>query len=284
MRQHAWVKQTSSSPAMAPSAVYWASPVRLQAGERWGTGGGLQNHHALWWCGTGSGILEPTRQTVRAGDCLLVDLSRHLLSPVVAGEHGMLARFLICDHPELIGDGLRRLNCSDPAFAQQLFDHLVTRFRRYRGRHPQVVAWLSTLLDELQVIGKPAPTSVSQSLGAKVRLLQRRIEAHPEYAWSVSGMAFEAGVTPTHLRRIFHALLGCSPKQWLAQVRMHATQELLLHTDHNLSTIAERVGICDAFQLSRQFRSWQGTSPSAYRKQHQIPHHPQSTDDTRPDP
>jgi AraC-like DNA-binding protein len=59
-----------------------------------------------------------------------------------------------------------------------------------------------------------------------------------------------------------------SPQEYLMQVRMEKSRELLLKTDVPIYMVAKEVGYADQLAFSRIFRKKHGLSPEQYRKKH----------------
>ena len=63
-------------------------------------------------------------------------------------------------------------------------------------------------------------------------------------------------------RREFHT----SPLQWLLRIRLQKAMELLLHTEKNITDVANDCGFSDPLYFSRQFRKLVGFTPRLYRQ------------------
>ena len=92
-------------------------------------------------------------------------------------------------------------------------------------------------------------------------LLQERI-AHP---WSLSELAFEAGVHPMHLARAFRRYTGESIGQALRRLRVERASRLLVETSSSLAEIATASGFADQAHLTRVFRRHTAVTPARYR-------------------
>lgn len=77
-------------------------------------------------------------------------------------------------------------------------------------------------------------------------------------------------------RRVFESkfktLLGRTPHEEIARIRLERAKELLRETDLPLTIVAERSGFNHVEYLSTQFKKETGIPPSHYRKQHQSRH------------
>lgn len=64
---------------------------------------------------------------------------------------------------------------------------------------------------------------------------------------------------------LFRQIIGCSPQQYLLELRLKNARELLHSTDLSIAEVARSVGYEDALYFSRLFRRHTGQPPSAYR-------------------
>lgn len=83
----------------------------------------------------------------------------------------------------------------------------------------------------------------------------------------ITALARLAGLSTAHFSVLFKEETGCSPRDYLHLLRMHQACELLRGSDLPIKEIASRLGYQDQFHFSRQFKAFQGVSPSDYRGQ-----------------
>jgi AraC-like DNA-binding protein len=93
----------------------------------------------------------------------------------------------------------------------------------------------------------------------------RRIEADAAETLSLSDLAREAGMSAFHFLRVFRALVGMPPHQYLLRTRLHRAAVRLRRSDEPIATIAFDAGFNDLSTFNRRFRRVMGASPSAYR-------------------
>jgi len=68
------------------------------------------------------------------------------------------------------------------------------------------------------------------------------------------------------LQRVFNKRLALGPIDYLMQIRIDKSKELLCRTNAGLKDIAEAVGYVDSYYFSRLFKRYTGVSPSTYRE------------------
>jgi AraC-like DNA-binding protein len=82
----------------------------------------------------------------------------------------------------------------------------------------------------------------------------------------VSALAALANLSPAHFTVLFKEQTGCSPRDYLHLLRIHSACQLLRSSALHVKEIASRLGYQDQFHFSRQFKAFQGVSPTEYRE------------------
>lgn len=88
---------------------------------------------------------------------------------------------------------------------------------------------------------------------------------------------FGQGISPTDVadninmgyskfRRLFKEYTGYAPLQYIQELRLQRSKELLLSTNLSLTEIAEEVGYDNADYFSTAFKKKNRITPAAYRK------------------
>ncbi|MCX2950820.1 helix-turn-helix domain-containing protein [Lentzea sp. NEAU-D7] len=92
------------------------------------------------------------------------------------------------------------------------------------------------------------------------------VSARFDQTITVEDMARQAGMSSRHLARLFRAVTGTTPLQWLHTQRIRRAQELLEMTDDSVDRIAEASGMGTATTLRRHFHRTVGVPPDTYRR------------------
>lgn len=82
----------------------------------------------------------------------------------------------------------------------------------------------------------------------------------------VAAFARMANLSAPHFAKLFKDQTGCSPRDYLHLLRIHKACQLLRGSSLNVKEISARVGYQDPFHFSRQFKAFEGVSPTAYRE------------------
>lgn len=80
-------------------------------------------------------------------------------------------------------------------------------------------------------------------------------------------IASQFGMGRTNFYKKVRELMGMSPNDYLRKCRMERAAELLRTSDQPITEVCAQVGIPDAQYFSRVFKTFYGTTPSAYREQ-----------------
>ena len=115
----------------------------------------------------------------------------------------------------------------------------------------------------------PAPCGRLQK-----RLIQRvvdKMKADLAADLGLNTLAAESGYSRSHFLRTFRAAMGCSPHQWLTQLRVEQAKTVLRENSISLINIALDCGFSSHAHFSNTFRQIVGVTPSDYRRTHKVP-------------
>jgi AraC family transcriptional regulator len=92
------------------------------------------------------------------------------------------------------------------------------------------------------------------------------IEAHAAEPLDLHAMAAECGLSPYHYLRVFAAVLGVTPHQYLLQCRLRQAARLLADGERSVTEVALDVGFADLSNFVRSFGRAAGTSPRGFQR------------------
>lgn len=93
------------------------------------------------------------------------------------------------------------------------------------------------------------------------------IRENIEQKLTLSDIAREAKLSPSHLSLLFRKKTDYSPLRYLTHLRIQKACHLLDFTDMKIIQICPKIGYDDAFYFTRIFKKTMGMSPSEYRLQ-----------------
>lgn len=102
---------------------------------------------------------------------------------------------------------------------------------------------------------------------SKVGIIIRFIQNHYDDPCICADMIGDAvGLGPTYLGRLLRQNTGMGVVDYIHAARLKKAKELLATTSLNLDDIAVQVGFSNHWALSRSFKRYENTTPSAYRE------------------
>ncbi len=108
----------------------------------------------------------------------------------------------------------------------------------------------------------PAASAHEATVAAAVAYLDERF-AEPIRIEQVAGTVF---LSPDHFTRVFAAVMGRTPSDYLRHLRLERARVLLQATDAPVSEIAEQCGFRETAYFIRAFRAATGLTPHAFRR------------------
>ena len=94
----------------------------------------------------------------------------------------------------------------------------------------------------------------------------RWIDLHAHQDIDLQRLATQTGLSVYHYLRVFSAVLGVTPHQYLLRCRLRKAAHLLTDEDRAITEIALDVGFADLSNFVRTFRRAAGVSPRLYRQ------------------
>lgn len=112
-------------------------------------------------------------------------------------------------------------------------------------------------------------TGVMDSVVARVAAKLTRFDGPEER--SIASIAAKAGVSVSHLRRLFHQSTGVPPAVFRDQARQHEAERRLSTSLNPLKKIAYDLGFASPSHFTNWFRTRTGQSPSTHRANARLP-------------
>lgn len=120
--------------------------------------------------------------------------------------------------------------------------------RHWMETHPtNSPGWLSALKDE-------------KILSALSALHQR-----PTFPWTLDSLANTIGISRATLANRFRQILGSTPMDYLAKLRIEKGKNLLSEKEATLEEVARSVGYSSAFAFSKAYKRIKGISPKSHK-------------------
>ncbi|MGE7417741.1 cupin domain-containing protein [Methylobacterium tarhaniae] len=126
------------------------------------------------------------------------------------------------------------------------------------------------LIEALRSMGSPALSpGLLRGLGdERLGVALRRMHEMPTAAWTVAGLAQEAGLSRSVFFERFRRAVGVAPMEYLLAWRMALAKDLLRRESGGIAEVAVRVGYGSASTFSVAFSRHVGLPPAAYAREH----------------
>jgi AraC-like DNA-binding protein len=193
----------------------------------------------------------------------------------------------VCTHDHVVGD-----ECLSFQLAPALVESLGGRLDRWRGGTVPPTPELMVLgelaqaaangasdlgLDEagmalaarfLDLVNDRARRDAAPGVRDRRRAVDAAlsIDARATEALDLEQLAAEAGLSAFHFLRLFAAVLGVTPHQYLVRSRLRRAARLLAEDDRPITDVAYDVGFGDLSNFVRTFRRAAGVSPREFRR------------------
>lgn len=151
-------------------------------------------------------------------------------------------------------------------------DAVVLTHRAMRTGEPEMVKEAALMVAAVALTADPggastvkAPTSGQARRVAKTL---RYVEAHSAGDCSLDTLAAHAGLSSFHYLRVFRAMTGQTPHQFVIATRLRVAATLLRTTRLPITEVAMEAGFGDLAHFTTSFTRAFGASARTYRKRH----------------
>lgn len=162
---------------------------------------------------------------------------------------------------------VRKVNCVENVWAyisQMLEAHQLTYANELR-RNAFLRLVLAELIGDYQQTARRANTVHHYSGALYAKHAMEYITYHYNERLKINELADYIGVNRSYLASSFKKTFGCSPQEFLVNLRMEKAKVLLKKQDMSISAVANAVGYTDQLAFSKVFKQHFGMSPSTYK-------------------
>jgi len=122
----------------------------------------------------------------------------------------------------------------------------------------------SKIYELFALLSEPDPSGRGARGGEYVRKACNFIESNYVKEISVAQIARELGLERSYFCHLFRERVGCSPQQYLVQLRLRKAAELIAVHGYSPGQAAASSGYRDIVNFSRMFKRRYGVAPSVY--------------------
>lgn len=166
--------------------------------------------------------------------------------------------------------GLRGVTIDNPVLRQRIEDAFKRLLHDLHNSTRFQIDLVANALEEILICtAQYAVRTRPQTLDARVDAVLHEIKANYREPVTITGLASQVALSPSRLSHLFKEQVGSSIIETILAIRLQQTERLLKYTALQVGEIAQEVGFQSASYFSRQFKARYGSSPEAYRRQHQ---------------
>lgn len=164
---------------------------------------------------------------------------------------------------------VRRVECADElgGYIDKMLEAHQLSYPDELRRNSYLMLFFSSLISEyLKEIPSAGP-SHPYPYSVYVKHAMEYISFNYGHKIKISELADYIGVNRSYLTSSFKKAVGCSPQEFLVNLRMDKARALLKETGMQINAIASSVGYPDQLAFSRIFKQRFGMSPKAFREE-----------------
>lgn len=234
----------------------------------------LHKYHMLWFCISGRGclLIDNVPYVLSAGEAVLLTPGQPHCRKSLNGEkvQWLVIRFSLEHEPEWLTLMRNQLFCFEGEISELLADFQAACVRHRDKTESGTAAGecilrLALLLNSLRGIAGSGVTSPGAGSIPAVQRFCQRLVSSPGDGKTFAELAREQGYSAGHLRMLFKQATGKTPTKARKDERRRRAENLLTHSDLNISEIATRLGFESIYAFSRFFKKVNGISPLKYR-------------------
>lgn len=228
----------------------------------------------------GKGTLEINKKLyhLTGGDAFLIPHSTEAYyeadsaepwSYMWVGFNGLKAEEFIQNSGFSLRSPVRRVECIPQLYGyiDNMLDAHQLTYPDELKRNGYLMLFFAALMEDYRknmpsgTLLRPYPVSVY------VKHAMDYISHHYNERIRINELADYIGVNRSYLSNSFKKAIGCSPQEYLINLRMEKSKSMLRKTDKPIYEISNSVGYTDQLAFSKIFKHYYGVSPREYREQ-----------------
>lgn len=136
----------------------------------------------------------------------------------------------------------------------------------WEAREPLYVPRTRVVLEQLLIDLFDLHSKMKNYFNASNKILPalNYISQYYDRAITVSQLAALCGMSVSHFRRVFAEKTGQSPMKYREKVRIYWAKQLLHSKLLTVTEVAEKLGYCDVYHFSKNFKQQTGSTPLSF--------------------
>lgn len=163
---------------------------------------------------------------------------------------------------------IRKVNCGKElnSYIDGILEAHQLSYTDELKRNGYLMLFFATLMEDYKKIVPAIANQHSYPGSVYVKHAMEYIAYHYREKIKINELADYIGVNRSYLTSSFKKAIGCSPQEYLVNLRMEKARDMLRNTGMQINAIAAAVGYQDQLAFSKIFKQHFGTSPKAYRE------------------
>lgn len=236
--------------------------------------------YVLHFVKSGKGILEigKKKYNISAGEMFFIPVNQEAWyqadekdpwTYMWIGFVGYKANECIMNAGFSIKNPVRKVECADEIsqYINEMLDAHQLSFVDELKRNGLLMCLFSSLVSDFKKQSPGALLPLPYPGSVYVKHAVEYISQNYNKRIKINELADYIGVNRSYLTSSFKKTVGCSPQEYLVNLRMDKARSLLTKTDLPINAVASAVGYSDQLAFSKIFKQYYGLSPKAYREQ-----------------
>lgn len=166
---------------------------------------------------------------------------------------------------------VRTISCIQEAnqYIEQMLESHQLSYGNELRRNGLLMLVISALIDDYHKNSSGGGNSIAYAYPGSVYVKHAAeyIAHHYNEKLRIHELAAFIGVNRSYLTSSFKKIKGCSPQEYLVNLRIEKAKSLLKGSDMSISAVANAVGYSDQLAFSKVFKQRCGQSPSSYKEE-----------------
>ncbi|MCA1572099.1 MAG: helix-turn-helix domain-containing protein [Chloroflexi bacterium] len=171
----------------------------------------------------------------------------------------------------LLGRGVAWIPAPPDRLRGRIEDALIEMDTYARSAFPQASEFALNALERALLWLEAANPEPAARIHESVQEAILFISRHLDQRVSVRQVADAVHLSPSRIAHLFKQQIGISPARFIEQRRMERAQALLESSSLPIRAVSAATGFSSQFYFASRFRTYVGTSPSAWRRRGRSP-------------
>lgn len=149
---------------------------------------------------------------------------------------------------------------------------LTSEFRSRSQNYEEILDLLmrAFLYSLKEVLSQPIVQELNHRLYGAFCQLRANIYNNPAYSWNAKKMSASLDISISYFQHLYKQFFNCSCQRDIINARLEQAKIYLTRSEINIQNLAYFCGYENELHFMRQFKKFEGMTPSEYRKAHKL--------------